>query len=655
MNTMTECNAEPTTIYELADLFQLPGSDQSPLLDGGDFSRTVKTLAAGGEAVLDRFQSAAASCCFLRASGDHIGRIQFITKQNYGLKACAAGGWLLTPQDDRQPSYWIPQPPHYRALDADGHILSHQIAPIVDLGMNPAGLRATVELPSDRCLDVVIWQLGRGQDLRRELEFLHRIELQPLFLWSSHTLYERPADVYAHLVCGHVYENHAVWPRHWRVCSELDAYAIYVALSGLARSTGKKLYSLLKQQIVFSVIARQAADGGWYHGEWTDAMESHYRLHGAAMHLLAQALEENPVDVVRQSLEKAAAFISRSCGHIDSGVWFLHDSMEQNEEAMRRLPFKWIRSRALGKSPTNLLVLNTHLDTAISLQRYKETTGDARYSPQLESAAASTRRVLASQPLEWIYRLLFRAIGLTLLPTEQAKRLSLPVRAVKRVAWKYLIPLLPRLKARFPRLIMPGGFIERDLSLCGWSDQYQSVTLMDLIHYSRFFPDDLLKPVIDRALIFTQESGIRQRWMELPEKNHALGFWAEALYRLCMLDGKTEYRGWLAEAMLDCADHKTGLSPSLLGGNAEVVAPADQVPCPSATDRNFLLANLSRARRAEFMIVNSSDEPLLLEWENPPTCDLRWRDPQTGANFMAEQITVPPRRWLLAQSANPAL
>ncbi|NWG75112.1 MAG: hypothetical protein HXY24_10980, partial [Rubrivivax sp.] len=60
---------------------------------------------------------------------------------------------------------------------------------------------------------------------------------------------------------GHIYENHEVWPNYWRVCSELDAYALYVTLTGLLRATGKKLYDLLRTQVVFSVIARQAEDG----------------------------------------------------------------------------------------------------------------------------------------------------------------------------------------------------------------------------------------------------------------------------------------------------------------------------------------------------------------------------------------------------------
>ena len=67
-----------------------------------------------------------------------------------------------------------------------------------------------------------------------------------------------------------------------------------VALSGLELATGKLIYTLLKRQLLFSVIARQSEDGGWYHGEWTDLMESHYRFHNGAMLLLEAALKEQP-------------------------------------------------------------------------------------------------------------------------------------------------------------------------------------------------------------------------------------------------------------------------------------------------------------------------------------------------------------------------
>jgi len=108
-------------------------------------------------------------------------------------------------------------------------------------------------------------------------------------------------------------------------------------MSGLELATGKMIYGLLKRQLLFSVIARQAQDGGWYHGEWTDRMESHYRFHNGGMLLLEAALRERPDEVVSKALERAAHFISRCTDNTDLGLWFLHDSLKENAEMIKKL------------------------------------------------------------------------------------------------------------------------------------------------------------------------------------------------------------------------------------------------------------------------------------------------------------------------------
>ena len=140
---------------------------------------------------------------------------------------------------------------------------------------------------------------------------------------------------------------------------------------------------------------------------------------------------------------------------------------------------------ALGKSPQNMLVLNTQLDTLVALDRYGMLTGDAQYAPLVESGYRAARAVLALRPMEWLYRLVFSAIDLTLLPTGQAARLPLWQRLWKRIGWQVFVPRLPRLKTRFPRLVMPGGYIDRELSLQTWAYDYLAVNLMDLVRAAR--------------------------------------------------------------------------------------------------------------------------------------------------------------------------
>lgn len=637
-------------LMDLASLFggAVPViADDAESLRGDGFARF--RLRDQVELVLDRLGAFGIECASLRFPAGDSQRLTLGVTGGHQVETAAAGGWLLTPITDGLDAYWIPQPPMVRRLDEDGHILSQRLAGFAGLDVSAASLAAHLEQPAGHVLDIVIWRLpGHEIDLLRSLQQLTSLERQRYFLWSSHTAYAQPADLYLHLVHGHVYENHEVWPKYWRVCSELDAYALYVALTGLLRATGKKLYDLLRVQVVFSVIDRQAADGGWYHGEWTDEMECHYRLHAAGMHLLAAHFEETRDAVVGAALARAAAFAAAKTDRLDSGTWYLHDSLELSTAAMQRYPFGYVPSRALGKDESNLLVLNTHLDTNIAMARHRRVSGDARHDSLIASAHATARDVLDLRPADWLYRPLFRAIGLTFLPTERARALPLPLRALKRVAWKYLIPWLPRIKSWLPRMVMPGGYIERDLTMRAFSVRYQPVNLMDLIRTRRLFIEPALDPLLTESFAYTHDCGITARWKELKGKeDDALGFWAEALYHLTLDKPDQRYRTWLAEAILDLEDNDLGLPPSLLGSNAEAVEPAGQCPCPNPADPRLRVANLSRGKTIEWLIVNPTGQEIELQWESAPAVEVTWQAPSAAVAWSApEPLMILARSWV---------
>ncbi len=639
---------DPPPGLDLAELLDHAGSeDRGEVSRGAGFSRT--RLQTPAEVWLDDFGSSAARCAFLSFSDNAAHRVALRLTGRFQLETAAAGGWLLLPAEAGADAYWIPQAPMLRAFDGDGHILSHRQAEIAGVSVSTSSLAITLDTMADRVLQLVVWRLPAAEpDLLQSLLTLSTLERQRYFLWSSHTAYARPADMYLHLVHGHVYENHEVWPKYWRVCSELDAYALYVTLSGMLRATGKRLYALLRTQIVYSVMARQREDGGWYHGEWTDQMESHYRLHAGGMHLLAAYCEETGDPRVRAALDKAAGFAAARIDRLDIGAWYLHDSLETSAETIKRYPFRTHASRVLGKSTSNMLVLNTHLDTNIAMRRCRLVTGEARHDDLIASANAATRAILALRPAEWLYRPLFKAIGLTFLPTEQARLLPLPLRALKRLAWKYLVPLLPRIKARYPRLVMPGGFIERELSQYGMAVRYQPVNLMDLARTRRLFDDAGLMPLLASCFAATRASGMTARWKEARGKeDDSLGFWAEALYHLCLADPDPIYRDWLAEAMIDLEDNRLGLSPSLLGANAEAIAPESQRPCPSPGHASLRVANLACGDRREWLVVNPTRQSLPLHWEREPAPALAWRAQDgTMLPVSAGPLIVAPRGWL---------
>ena len=496
-------------------------------------------------------------------------------------------------------------------------------------------------------LDLTIWRFPAEQSgIAGELEQLLSLEKQPLALWNSQTPYRSLADLYLYLVHGHVYVNRFVWPRQWKICSELDAYGLYTIMSGLELATGKMIYRLLKRQLVFSAIERQAGDGGWYHGEWTDRMESHYRFHNGGMLLLEAALKERPDDIICDALKRAAHFIASCTDRTDLGLWFLHDSLEDDADMMRELCTQtgstWIPARTLGKSPTNKLILNTHLDAIVTLKQYSDVTGDNQYTEKVDSGRTAARGILALRPAELLYRVLYRAVRLTLLPTPEAEQLPLPVRAIKRFTWKYLIPQLHRIRRIFPRLVMPGGLIERHLSMPHYDINYHPVNILDLTRLWRCFPDEDLAGLLSDAVTAASDSSLLKYWAESKPRRFSLVVWVEALYHLCTLRQNTRYRHLLAAGVIHLEDTGLGIPPSLLGADPEAVIVSDRIPCPSPTDRHLRIANLSCNGRREILVINSTDTDREVSWESEVKFSLSWVGTD-GQPVFAEKTSLPVR------------
>ena len=359
-------------VYALHELFQAPETTAvRQVVQSKLFTRTAWEITGSAVIILDQFADApGTSCCFVRLSRGPARVVRFVVGGTHTIESCLSGGWLVKPAADAGDSYWIPQSPVLRTIDSHARILSEQAASIVGVNASSAATAIEIEVADDAHLDCVFWRFSPdASDIVAALQRPLVLELQPLFMWGSHTAFRGPADVYRYLVHGHVYENRFEWRYKWKVCAENEAYSLYLALQGLESASSKRLYGLLKQQILFSVIARQSTDGGWHHGEWSDFMESHYRLHNGAVLLLEAAFEERPNDTVRQALTSAAAYTSRHTDKTDLGLWFLHDSLEEDLDLLHRSGSRLVPSRVLGKSPANKLILNTHLDALVTMDR----------------------------------------------------------------------------------------------------------------------------------------------------------------------------------------------------------------------------------------------------------------------------------------------
>ena len=305
------------------------------------------------------------------------------------------------------------------------------------------------------------------------------------------------------------------------------------------------------------------------------------------------------------------SFISDKHDATEVGAWFYHDELETSEAGMHRAPFKWWPSTVLGKSPQNMLVLNTQLDTLVALERYGALTRDTQYASLVESGYQAARAVLSLRPMEWLYRLVFSAIDLTLLPTAQAARLPVWQRLWKRIGWQVFIPCLPRLKTRFPRLVMPGGYIDRELSLQTWAYDYLAVNLMDLVRVAHGPRRAAFMPYIDGILEYCARTGIVRRWLEHKGRAYAVGFYAESLVLLSLAAPRPAIDAMLADALQLCVHHGLGLPPSLNGGNAEAQTAHHRVPQPACAD--ILVANLSRAEHAACLVVNAGQHAIRLD------------------------------------------
>ncbi|MDP3903739.1 MAG: hypothetical protein Q8Q40_07165 [Methylococcaceae bacterium] len=595
-----------------------------------------------GQLIADRFDEV--ESVFIRLNADDF--IELILEESYSFQSVASGGYLGQPSSAALPCLWIPQLPVIIKTNESSQITSEQPTFFSGLSWKNGGSSFTIKPSRSSFFDFNIWRLPTNFSTE-QFTSLQFIETEGYFLLGSHGCVKKPAELYRHLVHGSVYDLRYSWPHNKKCFSENEAHALYTIFSGLEKQTGKTIYRHFQLQLVLSLIQRQAEDGGWYHGMWTDSSECHYRLHTSGVHLLMDEFQRTACPQVKLSLEKAVSFLSKTTDTLNCGTWFLHDSLELSEQAMNSGPFKWIANKTFGKSVSNMLVLNTHLDTSIALNRYQKITGDNQYQHLVASALNSTKAVLGLKTADWLYKPLFWAIGLTMLPTEKASQLPFPIRAIKRFAWQTLIKILPDIKSRLPRLVMPNGYIDRELSLRTWAIDYQTINLMDLARHTYTFTDAFYESILDKAMEFTQTSGLIKRYRELsPDKHYSVGFWSEALYYRCLSKPDIKYRQWLAEAMLECHDLNFGLSPSLLGTNGEALAFDQQVAMPLADNPELIMANLAVGKNKEFLLVNTSANPITISWASTPDPKLEWCDSK-GACLSKNSLVVNNRDWII--------
>jgi hypothetical protein len=620
---------------------------KSIVKSGQRFHRMIRKFSDDTLEVMADYFDNNIRCEFIRLTVLEENHLLLNFPEEYDVMTPVRDGWLFRSRDRNKCHYWLPLPPAVRNYDTFGRITGQETLSMV---MDPVISNKSCALfviPEDyNVCEFILWNLPSESSLYEEIVSPLPQEQQGIYLWSSHSRYTGLRDVYYNLVHGACYKVSSRWSHRQCIASfsETYAYSLYVACHGLWKSTGKRIYKLLKKQLIFSVIARQERTGAWRHGSLTDEFEEDYRHACSAIHMLAAYYDETKDNVTSSSLKRAVDYLKHQHDRLNVGTWYLHDSLELSEESMQKSPVAYQHSRALGKSPSNMLVLNTHLDALVAFSRYQEVTGESCLEDEIASGVNAAVAVLGLAPAELFYRVLFRALELTFLPDSTAITLPLMVRAIRRVARNKLIPLIPWIKKIFPRLVMPNGYIDRNLTLNEFWHPYFLINIMDLLRFQMRFNIQKVEPVIHRAFAFVERVGL-EKWLKDEETAYAVAFLAEALYLDC-LRRPDRSRAALADTALALEDSGLGIPPSLLGCNTEYIRLADQVPCIWTGSDQLRVINLSvDSDHLEFLIINSTDMQKDISLHRLDK-KLMAFDQDGNPLSAAEHVTVANRGWV---------
>lgn len=367
----------------------------------------------------------------------------------------------------------------------------------------PGEKNMTVELP-------VVFAMKDADEFIAQITSTHPLEEQTTKLDKLFN-YNQPDDVWDYLIAGNIYRLAVYiydigcelsWPCQ-QTANSLYSYMVY-----LHSLTGKSVYKFFYDLVAYSVMLNLDDQGRWRHGLWAPPlMETHIRFQVSGICMLASCYEKTNRDIFLSKAQKAMDYaITLADDMADDGIWFVHDSLEQKQPWDKYRYKNDFDSNAFGKSRHNTLCLNTHIWTILGFCRLKEASGDDRYDGYVAKGLTSLKQVLDAKPAQGIYRLLYwlRDILIGRLARGNGRIASELKLRYEKILQR---TILPYLKRKFPRVNMPNGFIERDLTHSRLSDIYHLATLDDYLMLYAYLPSKWLKEAIRKSMVYTHTSG----------------------------------------------------------------------------------------------------------------------------------------------------
>lgn len=342
-------------------------------------------------------------------------------------------------------------------------------------------------IPGERAIVPYMLIEDNNAEYIEEIRLLQTVE-RDLYRKSDWFFANKPSDIWKYLINGSIYDPRGHKGMNKRYKCQQCAYTWWSYFGFLKMETGKKLYDTMQDVMAYSVLIDLSPHGEWRHGFWTDDMEIHARFQLDGIHLLISQYEKTGNSLWVKAAERAMGYVAEHLmDHFDDGsLWFLHDTTEHQDTRTH------FQSTLFGKSPGNSLCINTHVQGLTVLHRLRRAIPqNPIYGEMFEKGVTALKRVLEHQPADAIYRVFLAMwIKIRKKPKSKAEIVmhAVMTRSIIKVFWA--------VRRRFPRLAYPGGWIDRDLTISCFSENYQVTNLKDFLTLYKQVPLPWLLPYI---------------------------------------------------------------------------------------------------------------------------------------------------------------
>ncbi|NQE05721.1 hypothetical protein C5S32_07615 [ANME-1 cluster archaeon GoMg1] len=491
------------------------------------------------------------------------------------------------------PSVWIPKLPSIRQRDLFNRILSEHKCEVSN-----EGEMLQVRAPVEGSLEIT-WLALYQEKYLGQLVAQTPWEQKRFAVLDSGTYIPCIADFFDYLIRGNLYRLSPTL--HGRTISGSESYCLFLIAETLSTLTEKDIYQVLQKEIAYSLLLGLEATGRWRHGSWSDKMETHTRFQVDGVNLLLHYYRHTGQQDFLNGASLAAKFLISTADEVSRGrLWFLHDTLEiapSNYHLRHSL-----RSKAFGKSIRNTFTLNTHIYTLLTLFELQKEVDSDEISEAINQGWEALREVINARPAEHLYRWLCLLMENKLaFPIGKPTRLNQALCKLTRYAIGWILVYS---KLFYPRLVMPNGYIDRHLSLIGFSYNYHFVNLWDLVRIYRYRPEPWLRKVIDQGINYTLRSNLSKYAFQNKFQNLEL---VGEIFQVYAAITPSFARDTLAAILTRLKQVGCGVTPGLLGFDWRAVPAELQVHSIKVRDRDVELVNISNNLGwGEFLAINLS-------------------------------------------------